>query len=111
MDIVDRANKYIEDMTPWVLFKENNISLLKEVMYVLVESIRVSSLLLRPALINKADEALDQLGVPLEFRQFNTLNKNLCLNKLKVNVPIALFPRLDVDKETEYLASLIEAKK
>lgn len=110
MDIVDRANKYIEDMTPWVLFKENNISLLKEVMYVLVESIRVSSLLLRPALINKADEALDQLGVPLEFRQFNTLNKNLCLNKLKVNAPSALFPRLDVDKETEYLSSLIEAK-
>lgn len=111
MDILQRANKFIEDSTPWVLFKENKLDQLAEVMYVLVESIRVGSILLRPALINKADEALNQLGVPMRLRDFTKLKNHTLISGIKVNTPQALFPRLDSEKEYEYLSELIGVKE
>lgn len=111
MDIVNKANKFIEDSKPWELFKNNKKDTLKEVMHVLVESIRVSSILLRPALINKADEALDQLNIPFECRTFKSLTTHHCVKNLVVNKPEVLFPRLDTEKEIEYLSELIGTKE
>lgn len=110
MNIVDKANKYIELTTPWTLSKEGKTDELSEVMFFLCEAIRVSSLLLRPSLINKSNEALDLINCPEEYRSFKTLSKHYCMSKVIVKDPIHLYPRLDVEKEVEFLVKLIDGE-
>jgi len=105
---LDKANKYIELTTPWVLAKENRDEELKEVMSLLSYSIFVASILLKPVLVTKAKEALDSLGVSEENQDYNNINKPEILSGLKVNKTGILFPRLDVAKEVEYVANLMK---
>ena len=110
MTIIDAANKYIEKTTPWIVSKEGNTELLAEILYSLAEAIRVGSILLRPALINKANEALEQLNVDENIRKFDSIHNHNSIKDLKVNKPVALFPRLDSEKEIEFLSDLIQVK-
>ena len=110
-NVLDKANKYIEVKTPWVLAKEGRIDELKEVMSYLAYAIYVSSILLKPVLVNKADEALASLGLSKDSVDYNTISNPSILNGLKVNKSGVLFPRLDSVKEIEYIQSLMKGIK
>ena len=61
--IVTRANKYIDETTPWTLAKdETKQKELMSVMYHLVESIRIVSVLLNPVLVESTTKVLEYLG-------------------------------------------------
>jgi methionyl-tRNA synthetase len=63
LELVKRANKYIEEQSPWDLAKvEGQRRRLDTVLYDLLETLRVSAVLLSPALTRAPAEILRQLG-------------------------------------------------
>ncbi len=67
-NIFHRANKYIDETTPWILAKnESNYTKLHTVLYILLETIRIGAVLLQPFLPETADKI---------FKQLNTSNKS-----------------------------------
>ncbi len=107
---LDKANKFIEVSTPWVLAKEGRIDELKSVLARLSYVIFVSSILLKPILVHKADEALESLGIEESLRDYNNILDTSIINNRKVVKTGVLFPRLDVNKEIEYIQSIMKTK-
>ena len=97
-EIFRRCNKYIDETTPWTLAKEENTDRLKTVLYNLLESIRIGTVLLSPFLPVTAERI---------FEQLNTNNKviNDSFDGMeydsKLNTPTPLFIRIDKEKKLE----------
>ncbi|MFP6590433.1 MAG: methionine--tRNA ligase [Candidatus Latescibacterota bacterium] len=65
MQFVRQLNKYFNDQEPWVLAKsEETKPRLGTVLYNCVEGLRIASILLEPALPDKAVQLRDSLGLP-----------------------------------------------
>ena len=107
--LLDRANKYIDETTPWILAKtEETMPRLLTVMKNLCECIRISAILITPFMPESAEKILNMLNVPAEARGWNA--QCYCADEKAVwntTVGPVLFPRLDVEKE---LAALEELK-
>jgi len=88
-----KANLYIDEKAPWTLKKENKITEMGEVLYVLAEAVRKIAILLLPFCPNACNEILNQLNISNLDRDFNSLNKPL-KQKSKINDPKGVFPRL-----------------
>ncbi len=110
MNLVNRANKYIDETTPWVLSKEGKQEELASVMSHLANCLYVSAILLSPVLVHQSKGILDQLGVPEELRNYKSISKLGVIGNIKVNKGDQLFPRLEVNKEIEYVKSLMQSK-
>jgi methionyl-tRNA synthetase len=61
-DIVDLANKYIDEQAPWAL-RKSDPERMATVLYVLVEALRHIAILAMPFMPGAAGKLLDQLGV------------------------------------------------
>ena len=107
--LVSRANKYIDETAPWTLAKEGKTEELKNVMYHLLESLRVIANLVSPYLVESAPKMMKSLGLG-EVEKFDILNLEFGTFKgyTKVVEVDALFNRLDVNKE---LAAIAESQK
>lgn len=108
--LIQRANKYIDETTPWILAKdESKKQRLGTVLYNLAETIRISAVLLSPFMPDTAQRIFDdlQLGkLPDSFdsvKTFGLLESGKPVVKGK-----ALFPRIDVKKELVELDKLAE---
>ena len=89
-DLLRRSNKYIDETMPWVLAKDKSkLPRLETVIYNLLESIRVSAVLLKPFLPSTGDEILNQIGLEDYSASFNDNN----IYKAKEAKPI--FKRID----------------
>ena len=113
MSVVSRANKYIDETTPWILAKdEANRARLATVLYNLLETVRICAVLLTPFMPTAMPKALEQVGAAAEVATYASLEK---FGALPANVTVrkgdVLFPRLDVDAEIEYLNSIIAPAK
>ena len=109
--IVTRANKYIDETTPWTLAKdETKQKQLMSVMYHLVESIRIVSVLLNPVLVESTTKVLEYLGnielSNIEKLAFGYEYTNPLASKIE-----PLFKRLDVKAELEQIEKVEEAPK
>ena len=107
--LLDRANKYIDETTPWVLAKsEETKERLLTVMKNLCECIRIAAILITPMMPESSAKILDMLNVAADARGWDALG--YCADEQSVwntTVGPVLFPRLDVEKE---LAALEELK-
>ncbi len=106
--VLSRANKYIDETTPWVLAKdESNKPRLATVMYNLLETIRICASLLKPFIPDSADKILGQIGASAEEQiweeagHFGVLPANVTVHKGE-----ALFPRIDMEKELKELETM-----
>ncbi len=106
--VVARANKYVDENTPWVLAKNDaDRPRLACVMYNLLETLRVCAVLLSPVIPQSAAAILDQIGVPEELRTWESVGKWAALPKTAaVRKGEILFPRIDVEKELAALEEL-----
>ena len=109
--LLDRANKYIDETTPWILAKsEDTKARLLTVMKNLCECIRISAILLEPMMPDSSKAILDLLGVPEAGRSWNAqcycADADATWNTV-VGAP--LFPRIDVEKELAELEALSKA--
>ena len=108
--VISRANKYIDETTPWILGKdETKKARLACVLYNLLEAIRVSTTLLSNFMPSTMPKVWEQIGADSDLITYENAGKfNVLPQNVKVTKGEALFPRIDVDKEIEELNALIE---
>ena len=110
--LLRRSNKYIDQTMPWALAKEEDKKdRLATVLYNLLESIRISAVLLKSFLPETADTILNYLHT--EKRDFDSLQE---FGQLETDIvveakPKALFARIDEQKFMEELNKELEAQK
>ena len=110
--LLDRANKYIDETTPWILAKSDDTKQrLLTVMKNLCECIRLSAILLTPFMPESCGKVLDLLNVPGDKRNFDA--RCYCADENTVwntTVGNPLFPRIDMEKELKELEELSKPK-
>ena len=111
--LIQRANKYIDESTPWVLARdESKRARLATVMYNLLEALRVSLIMLKPFIPASCEKAFAQIGAD----ENSTAWENVCVyGALPATVSVhkgeTLFPRIDMAKALEELEKLHAEKK
>ena len=98
-EIVNAANKYVDETAPWALAKdEKNRPRLGTVLYGTLESLRVIALLLAAFMPSTSEKMWSQLKMEGNFPEQN-LEENTKWGGLKpgnrVEKPVPLFPRID----------------
>ena len=97
INLFRRANKYIDETTPWILAKnENEYDRLETVIYNLLEIIRKGAILFEPFLPETSTRILEQLGT-------NNNNYNEVVDEYNVNKPYPLFERIDKEAKLKEL--------
>lgn len=93
-----RANKYIDETTPWALAKdEASRERLGTVIYNLLECIRTAAVLLSSLIPESADKIFKQLGC--DVRDYDSVSTFGALRpNTAVGVPEPLFTRIDEEK-------------
>jgi len=110
--VISRANKYIDETTPWILGKdESRKARLASVLYNLLEVIRITTTLLSCFMPTSMPKAWAQIGATEDLITYENAAK---FGVLPANVTVhkgdALFPRIDTDKEIDELNALIKAQ-
>ncbi|WP_309737690.1 MULTISPECIES: methionine--tRNA ligase [unclassified Chamaesiphon] len=65
--LVYASNKYVDDLAPWTLFKQDKQTELAQVLTAVLESIRLSAYLLSPIIPKIATDIYRQLGLDVDF--------------------------------------------
>ena len=111
-ELVNRANKYIDETMPWALAKdEANKDQLASVMNHLAYAIYVASRLYHPVLVTAADKAFDALGLSEEERKYENISNPKLLDNHQVVKGDPLFPRLDATIEVPFINGLMSGNK
>ncbi|MCX7698482.1 MAG: class I tRNA ligase family protein, partial [Candidatus Goldbacteria bacterium] len=101
-DIIKMANKLIEDEAPWNLYKNNKHIELANVLYVLLEVIRVTSLAIQPVMPETSKRIWEMLNLDYKADNFS-LEKELKFGMIKsghkINKSEILFPRIVDNKK------------
>ena len=93
-DVLRASNKYIDETTPWVLAKDENLKdRLETVIYNLLESIRVCGLMLNPFLTITSEEIANQIN------NYNKDIKYLDNSSYELNEPKPIFLRIVQNKQ------------
>ena len=115
--LISRANKYIDETTPWILAKdETKKARLAAVMANLLEAIRVTLILLTPFIPDTCAKAFEQIGAAESERTWDSLpvaSDNGAASasaygghEITVHRGETLFPRIDTAKMLEELEAL-----
>lgn len=107
--VISRANKYIDETTPWILGKdESKKARLAAVLYNLLEAIRISTTLLSCFMPSTMPKVWEQIGADESIITYENAAKfGILPADVTVKKGPALFPRIDFDKEIEELNTLI----
>lgn len=102
-NLVSRANKYIDETSPWILAKdEAKKEELNEVMYHLYESLRLVAIMISSVVPETAETILSNLQVSDDNRGYQKLTFGVTdTGKVKERIDV-LFKRLDVIEEQKY---------
>ena len=98
---ISRTNKYIDETSPWVLAKDaGRAGELDTVLYNLVESLRIISVLISPFMPVTAEKVWQQLGMVQPFAAV-ALDDIKGWGKtpadMKIGTPEQLFPRIEIE--------------
>ena len=108
-DMLSRANKYIDETTPWVLAKdEASKPRLGTVLYNLLEAIRIAAVLLTPIMPATCQEIFTQINASktaYEDLTFGNLESGKSVGESKI-----LFTRIDETKLLEEIEAERQAK-
>ena len=111
-ELVNRANKYIDETEPWALAKDpEKRTNLESVMTHLANSLYVAGMLMKPVLVTASDKLFDQLGVSGDLLNYDKIKQYGIVSGLKVEKKDQLFPRLDAAVEVEYIQGLMANNK
>ncbi len=109
---INSLNKYIDITMPWILAKDDDKKdRLSSVMYNLAEGLRIISILISPVMPDTSVEMQKQLG--LNDIEVSWESAGL-YGSIKAGIRVCkgnvLFPRIDIEKELDYLVSLNKEK-
>ena len=110
-DLLRRSNKYIDETSPWTLAKQpENKARLNTVLYNLLESIRVASVLLTPFMPETSKEVFRQINTEkTDFASIETWGNYEKNNKVVENTNV-LFARIDEKKTMDEIMQYMESK-
>jgi len=109
--LIRRTNKYIDETTPWVLGKDESQKVrLGSVLYNLVESLRMTSVLISAFLPTTSKKINAQINADVitwdSLSSFDGTRAGTKVNKGDV-----MFPRIDVEAKIEELDALVEEQR
>jgi len=110
--LVKRTNKLIDDTFPWELAKDaEKQAALESVMYHLLESIRLITIMYLPFLIETCPKVFNLLNIEEEYQSFSSYSFGKKSKYEIVKKGEHLFPRLDVEQEVENIRLMMDANK
>ncbi|MGN0659098.1 MAG: methionine--tRNA ligase [Emergencia sp.] len=105
--LVRRANKYIDEKTPWILAKdEAKKPELDTCLHNLAESLRIISILIHPFMHTTSDKIRKQMGLWYADVVWEDAFEFDMMYQEQVKKGEAIFPRLDIEKELEELEAM-----
>lgn len=109
--VVNRANKYIDETTPWILAKNDETKpRLGTVLYNLIETIRIIAALLTSYMPETAQRIANEIGADvLSYESVKTFGTTKAGSK--VGDASVLFARIDMDKKIEEIAAETEPEE
>ncbi|MBF2056158.1 MAG: methionine--tRNA ligase [Cyanobacterium sp. T60_A2020_053] len=93
--LIRRCNKYIDESAPWTLYKQKQQNEVEKILYTVLESVRLSALLLAPIIPNISNQIYGQLGFNYDFN-----NKNLSMEHPELKTHF-LWGRLSLNKDLQ----------
>ena len=113
--VIQRANKYIDENAPWTLAKnmDANGVRLGTVLYNLLETVRVCTVLLTPFIPESCEKIFTQTGADAAARSWDSAARwGVLPADVQVHKGENLFPRIDMARELEELERIqAEARK
>lgn len=97
--LIRRTNKYVDETMPWILAKEGKKERLNTVLYNLSESLRITSVLIKPFMDKTSKEIRRQLGLDELVNWDDAKSWGIIEIGTKVEKGNIIFPRLDIEKE------------
>lgn len=98
--LISKANKYIDLSTPWILAKQENKDRLNQVLYNLVETIRIVTIPLQSFFVDTPKKIFDQIGVSGEEIAWDSAKEfGVLKDGTKVSKGEILFPRIEKSEE------------
>ncbi len=67
--LVQASNKFIDDQAPWSLYKQGQQQQVEQVLYAVLESVRLAAYLLSPIIPNISGDIYQQLGFEINFNE------------------------------------------
>ncbi len=108
LSLVQASNKFIDDQAPWSLYKQGQQQEVEEVLYAVLESVRLAAYLLSPVIPNISSDIYQQLGFGINFNDqieivtavpFCTHAKwGVLSSKQHLGKPQPIFKRIDLPK-------------
>lgn len=74
-NLIRASNKFIDESAPWKAFKQEKQTEVEQILYSVLESVRLSAYLLSPIIPNLSRDIYQQLGFDLDFNKPNLINK------------------------------------
>lgn len=74
LNLARTGNKYLDDQAPWSLFKKGELEQVAEILYTVLESVRIAAYLLAPIIPTTATKIYHQLGYTVDFNRAETLS-------------------------------------
>jgi methionyl-tRNA synthetase len=108
LSLVQASNKFIDDQAPWSLYKQGQQQKVEEVLYAVLESVRLAAYLLSPVIPNISSDIYQQLGFGINFNdQIETVRAapfcthakwGVLSSKQHLGKPQPIFKRIDPPK-------------
>jgi methionyl-tRNA synthetase len=67
--LVQASNKFIDEQAPWSLYKQGQQQAVEQVLYAVLESVRLAAYLLSPIIPNISSDIYQQLGFGINFNE------------------------------------------
>ncbi len=98
--LISKANKYIDLSMPWILAKEENKDRLNQVLYNLVETIRIIAIPLQCFFVDTPKKIFNQIGVNSDETTWESSKEfGVIKDGTKVSKGEILFPRIEKTEE------------
>ena len=98
--LISKANKYIDLSTPWILAKEEKTDRLNQVLYNLLETIRIVTIPLQCFFVDTPAKIFEQIGVGKEDTTWESSKTfGVLKDGTKVTKGEILFPRIEKTEE------------
>jgi len=105
---ISRTNKYIDETSPWALAKDPaNKEHLNTVLYNLIESLRIISVLISPFMPITAPKIWNQLGLTQKFKdvQMDDIKTwGQTPSAIHIGTPEQIFPRIEIETAASIVA-------
>ncbi len=94
---IDHANKYINIKEPWTLHKEGNVNELAQVIYTVLDTLRMAAIALSPITPTLSQEIWEQLGytTPISSQTWADITERPLPSRQPIQLKGPILPRLE----------------